>query len=264
MIKCANCGAQYEEQLRQCPYCGAENTELTEREYQGELDQLDRQTRELVHLPSYLVKLWTRRWGKALILLLFAVLAAGIVTAGARAVGVYIANRGEPARQQKHLEMLDSYVEAEDYEAIWDYLNKHDLYGGVYSEYSDIYFAAYPLYYVEECRSCLDRGGVWRDTAGWALMEASQGILDIDQNLDENTYIHGGEEAMQIIRGKLMSFLIEEMGLAEAEMENLYQLCRETETMEETQVKVQLFYEAGEKAMERKGIRILEDDEILD
>lgn len=262
MIKCENCGAWYEETLRQCPYCGAENLELTEREYQGRIQDIEKKTRQLSSLPAQLVRLWGKRWGKVLLIAVMAVFVIGVVGAGVRAVSGYIANVQAPARQQEHLEALDLLVEAEDYEGIWDYMSENDLFGGPYEEYSNIYFASYPLYYVEECRGLIESyGAVWESTLGFALEEVSRGILDIDEMLETGSFVRGGDEVISSIREELLSFLTTDLGLSDADIETLYDLCAETEGSEDYEATRALFVEAGRASVENHGIRIASDEE---
>ena len=264
MIKCENCGATYDETLRQCPYCGAENLALTEREYQGRIQDIEKKTRQLSSLPGQLVRLWSKRWGKVLLLAVAAAFVIGIVSAGVQAAAGYIENEQAPARQQEHLEELDRLTAAEDYEGIWDYLSDNDLHGGPYQEYSDIYFASYPLYYVEEDRSLIESyGAIWESTLGFSLLEVGQGILDIDEMLEADSFVRGGDEVIRSIREELFSFLTGDLGLSDADVESLLELCREAGDSADSEETRTLLAETFRSPVENHGIRIAGDEEEL-
>lgn len=263
MYKCQNCGAEYEASLRTCPYCGTENAELAQKEYQEELARIDKKSGELPHLPRRIVNLWTGRMTRFLLITITAVLAAGILGAGGKAVYTYFSNKAEPERQERYLRELDQYIEAHEYEALREYMRQKDLYGGVYDEYWDICSASYSLDYVEQCREYLDRGGLWRSTLGWTLLEAAEGIQKINEKLESRVYVHGADEALISIREELESLLTEDLGLSEKELEDLFALYQSTKDMEISEEKWMLFCEAGMDAVTRKGIRVLEEDEFL-
>ncbi len=264
MIYCQNCGAEYEASLRQCPYCHATNEAVVEREHAQALEQIDRETKNLVHLPRQLVNRFSSRAAKVLAILVAAMLVAGLAGVAVRAVYTHIAQQTEPQRQEKHVAALDQLVEKRDYEGIWEYLSDHDLYGGTYQEYGDLYFASYALYYVEEFHEYMERGGIWESTLGWTVSEVSQGILDIDGYLDGTVYIHGVDVVLQEIRAQLMTLLTENLGMTKEELEQAWTLCEELAEEGDYEKRIARFAQIGVMAAKRRGIRILAEDESLE
>lgn len=264
MIRCQNCGAEYETSLRQCPYCHATNEAIVEREHAQALEQIDRETRNLVHLPGQLVNRFSGKAAKGLALTVAAILVMGLAGVAIRAVQTYVLQQTEPERQEKHFAALDQLVEVRDYEGIWDYLSDHDLYGGTYQEYGDLYFASYALYYVDEFHECIERGGVWESTLGWTVSEVSQGILDIDAYLERTVYVHGVDAVLEEIRADLHRLLTAELGLTEEELQQAFALCKELAGEEDYEKRIARFTPIGVTAADRQGIRILMDDETLE
>lgn len=264
MIHCQNCGAEYEASLRQCPYCQASNEAVVEREHAGAMEQIDRETKNLVHLPGQLVRRFGSRAAKLLTLAVVLMLILGLTGVAVRAIRTHVSQQTEPQRQAQHVAALDRLVEARDYEGIWDYLSDHDLYGGTYQEYTELYFASYPLYYVDEFHGCVERGGIWESTLGWIVSEVAQGILDIDEYLDSTVYIHGVDVVMKEIRAELVSLLTEDLGMTTEEMQQAWNLCEELAQEEDYQKRVVRFAQIGVAAAKRQGIPVLAEDEILE
>lgn len=264
MIRCQNCGAEYEGSLRQCPYCQAANEAAVEREHAQALEKIERETRELVHLPKRLVDRFSSRAVKVMILVLAATLVLGLGGVLIRSVYVNVSQKTEPQRREKHLAQLDKLVEARAYEEIWEYLDDHDLYESAYQEYSDLYFASYALYYVEEFHQHIDRGGVWESTLGWTVSEVSQGLVDIEELLDDRVYVHGVDTVLEEIRAELMTLLTEELGMTEEEMQQAQTLCVELTEEKDYEKRIRIFTEIGVTAAKRQGIKILAEDEVLE
>ncbi len=264
MIRCQNCGAEYENTLHQCPYCQAANEVAVERDHAQALAQIDRETRELVHLPKRMVERFSGRAAKLLILLVVAMLVLGLGGVAVRAIQTHVSQQTEPQRREKHLGRLDELVAARDYEEIWEYLDDHDLYGSAYQEYSDLYFASYGLYYVEEFRQYIERGGVWESTLGWTVSEVSQGLLDIDELLDGRVYVHGVDTVLEEIRTEMMTLLTEELGMTQQEIQQAQALCVELAEEENYEKRIEAFAQIGVTAAKRQGIRILAEDEVLE
>ncbi len=263
MIHCGNCGAAYDETLRQCPYCGAENLLLSGREYASQVEEIEKKRRFLPHLPDYLVRLWTKRWGKALTVLVVLALVLGAGAAAVHGVAVSVYNSGESGRQEKYTQVLDSYLADGSYEEMNDYLRQHSLYGGVYQEYRDVYLASLSLNYLERCRPYAQAGMIWKSMFGQTLAELTGGILEIDEYLEGNAYLHGGAEAMEEMRGEMTGFLTDELGLTEEDLNALTALYDETSDWDDITARNEAFCEAGAEAALRAGIRLLEEDEEI-
>jgi len=260
-VSCGNCGAQYGADLRQCPYCGAENTVFIDREFRQSLEHIDRQAKELKHLPKQVAKLWARRWGRILFIGLALVMLTGILGAAVRAVGTWVSNKTAPERQEKHLAALDAYAADGDYEKVGEYLREHGLYGGVYGEYSDIYGVAYYYSNVEEFRSELEEGGVWPSSLEWTAWEVTEGILMIEEDLATHTYVRGCDAVLESMRADMRSFLLEELGLTEEELEQVKTLVRERgeEDGEDIADRMERCAIITREAAKRRGIHLYEE-----
>ena len=263
-IRCKNCGAEFDAGIRLCPYCGAANEAAADREYKEALEEIERKRRALPHLPKRLVRLWGRKWGRILLVFVAALLAGGVLWVGAGGLMRWFFDQTAPERQKKHLQALESLVETEEYAGIWDYMRKYDLSGGAYDGFMDLYFASFPLSYVEDCRYYLERGGIWRLTLGRMYRQTAEGICRIDRQLKENIYAPAVEEGMQRIRGQLYGLLTEDLGLDETELEEMVSLSGEMAGEDGDEALWERFLAMGEEAAKRKGIRVVEDGESLE
>ncbi len=132
---CDSCGASYKLSEYYCPYCQSENPVMAEirkeqilKGYDVEAEQMkDKIWAENLHK-------WTRRICIVMgVLVAFAV----ILLIGSSALGPIMAE-GEYAVVQKHLEHLEKYYQAEDWENMQEYLWDKDCYDKNYEKYSQI------------------------------------------------------------------------------------------------------------------------------
>lgn len=263
-IRCKNCGAEFDAGLRLCPYCGAANEAVVSREYDEALREIERKRQALPHLPKQLVRLWGRKWGRLLLIFVAAVLVGGVLWASVGGLLRWISDQTAPNRQEKHLQALESLAAAEDYEDIWDYMRKYDLSGGAYEGYMDLYFAAFPLSYVQDCRYYLERGGIWCSTLGRTYRQTAEGIWRIDRQLEEHVYAPSVEEGMQRIRAQLYELLTEDLGLNETELAEMIALSGDMAREDEDEALLKRFLDVGQEAVKREGIRLVEDGESLE
>ncbi len=264
MKQCPNCGASYKENVLTCPYCGAANQEQVEREHEERIEHIDRQIRGLSHLPRQVVNRWSSKTAKVLAACLAIFLVVGLGWAIVNGIGSYLETKTAPARQQAHLEALAELAEEEDPEGIWDYLRDHDIYGGVYEEYTDLYFASYALGYAKDCREYLSKGGIWPNTLAFTVEEACNGIRKIDENLSTHTYVMGVDEKLKEIRADLVALLTEDLGLTQEEMDQALVLAEEMEDEVDTDKVWAAFQAIGIPAAKRHGITILGEDDALE
>ena len=131
---CENCGAQYEEALDKCPYCGAQNMRVAWDRYQNKLDELGKETGEIKELPRTIPRKASEKGIKAagLFVLLF-LIAAFFVAAGAR-----IKSRIQYRNEQKHTEVMEELLQKRDYQALSDYYRSLDYAYVVYDKYQEV------------------------------------------------------------------------------------------------------------------------------
>lgn len=132
---CDSCGASYKLSEHYCPYCQSENPVMAEirkeqilKGYDVEVQQMkDKIWAENLHK-------WTKRIGIVMAVL---VCLAVILAVGSSFLGPIIAER-EYAVIQGHLEKLEQYYQAQEWEAMQEYLWDKECYDKNYEKYSQV------------------------------------------------------------------------------------------------------------------------------
>lgn len=140
-MNCKNCGAEYQDTVLKCPYCGTENKAAAGRKKKEILRAYDEEAQRLYQqAENFPQKAAKRITGK--ILRLLAVLAGvGLIVTVFVIFWAKISAEWELKAQKKHLQTLEKLYQKQDYEELFDYLDEKDLYGRSYEKYSQVAWA---------------------------------------------------------------------------------------------------------------------------
>lgn len=136
LIKCPNCGANYPENERECPFCGAENKVLTDAEFQSKVEQKSKAIEEELVKPRKFIN------ATGIYILIFIVF---ITIAVFIAFYKYMSVKDKPAVydvSEEYIEELQKAVENKNYEKVERLVFDKNLYGGRYEGYcrlADVY-----------------------------------------------------------------------------------------------------------------------------
>jgi len=151
-IKCKNCGAEFDDNLSACPYCGEMNLRGSEKEYMDKLEEVRQDLDKLADDSEEEVGRNIKNISRVIITsaIVFIVIALGIV-----ALGYYLDNKsmetnGTPkerlAWQNQYYPVLDELYEKGDFDAIMEFRDEHYNDTG-YSYYE---WAKYDILYAYE------------------------------------------------------------------------------------------------------------------
>ncbi|MCR5799915.1 MAG: hypothetical protein K6G69_07560 [Lachnospiraceae bacterium] len=130
-IKCKNCGAEFDENLSACPYCGEMNQSGAEKEYMDKLEGVRQDMGELADDSEEEVGRSIRSVSRVIIIsaIIFIVIALSIV-----GLSYYLDNRsmeanGTPkerlAWQNQYYPVLEDLYEKGDFDAIMEFRDAH-------------------------------------------------------------------------------------------------------------------------------------------
>ena len=131
---CKNCSAKIRDDVLLCPYCGTENQKVAQKEQQDYIDGYESKKRKLKKVPEKVVRKTTKGlvYGAGITLGII-ILALIVVTAFSK-----IITGDALAKQEKELAKLEEYYKAGEYEAMSNYLEKIDKWGGSYEKYNRV------------------------------------------------------------------------------------------------------------------------------
>lgn len=134
-MKCKVCGANYDSRLNRCPFCMSENEIQAANVLDEELKACEQETEEMIQkLPHRLAM-------KSGSLILTGIVLVGIVCGAFICFADDIFQTSaelQEANMEKHKEKMERHLEDQDYEALYDYLLDHSLYGDGYEKYREV------------------------------------------------------------------------------------------------------------------------------
>ncbi len=135
---CKNCSGEYEDEILSCPYCGTENGKALQELKEDILEEYDKEADCIRESAEQYPEKTARKWTKYMVYVVLILLVLGIIV-GAIAIvaGRFSVNVGYK-KQQKHMRHLEELFQAEDYEAVEEYLDEKDLYESTYEKYREI------------------------------------------------------------------------------------------------------------------------------
>ena len=127
---CSNCGAEINDNVSYCPYCGVMNVRAAENEYMEKLEDIREDTEQLTDVSEHQARAGIRHAGRKtfIVLLIVAFVAAGFFMLGSfleRQLRHESANRVQKELEfkDKYFTKLDEYYAAGDDAATADYLS---------------------------------------------------------------------------------------------------------------------------------------------
>lgn len=215
---CKNCGAEIAEDILLCPYCGAENEEVAEREHKEEIEDILDRAAQLETRPEEIAGKMKARMNKialyAVIGLLVVLFAVFVVT---RLIGDQSANK-----MKKELNTLEKYYDAREFGKMKTYFNSlENTLGERYKKYRNVIShyerSERQKEYLEEAKKRLAKGNM-----GAELMEV---YLDGVQSTfykfweaEQEGFRYDEGDGIQYMKEELQHVLMETVGITEAEI----------------------------------------------
>lgn len=131
---CKNCSAEISDDILLCPYCGAENQQVAQKEQQDYIEDYKVKKKNLKKVPDKVVKKTTKGlvYGAGIIL--------GILILSMIVIFAFsgLTKGDELAKQEKELAKLEEYYVSGDYETMSQYYQEVYNSGGSYEKYNRV------------------------------------------------------------------------------------------------------------------------------
>lgn len=217
MILCKNCGAEYEEELDRCPYCGGDNFGKSVQVHEDTIQELEREKQRWETMPDKVAKKGMSLTAKLVI--------AGIILVGLICMVVFavtaVSRKVSYQREQENLKKMDAMYEEADYEGICNYMEK------IKNPYSHIY-EKYKL--IEEMQMYVSENRAQEDMIEYAVSndkpDALFHVKDLVRVLlkcaesEKDDYRYDEKEAVEYYRNYCYSYMEEHYGIGSEEVES--------------------------------------------
>lgn len=131
---CQNCGARYEDEQTVCPYCGAEDRKLSNRQYREKINRLRKQRQDIRSLPKMIPR-------KAVKVLGIGVLAAVAMFALALGVLLIVQNirkSGAQRLEEKNIALMEEYLQNGQFQELYDFYKELPYTYARYDKYKEV------------------------------------------------------------------------------------------------------------------------------
>lgn len=218
---CKNCGAEYEDNLIECPFCRAENVAESYRRQASYVNDLKRKSDFLAVLPDWIVGLLGKVMkhtavfavGLFLIVLLIAFLGTKIYSSTA----IW--------RMERNIAKLEKLYEAADYEKLQDvYYDMEDTYGGSYEKYYrtvNVYSRMdWVMYNMEKLSDKYVQFLTVEEVED--MLESLMSVLYAIDEMEAAGFPYGEEKAMQQFEKTLLDGVEQHIPMDEVEFQAAY------------------------------------------
>lgn len=197
---CKSCGAEYEDKLLVCPYCGSENENRAREE---QLDYIEEVKEKIEEVRSQAPVKAAKRASDMVVKIVGAMIGVFLVVALAVwAYSTFSAN-GALKKQTKQIEKLEAFYQAQEFEKMSEFIEKEKLRGATFYKYIDIadLYDRVP-YIMEEMDFCLDKVQRYELEANDVVWELMDGLYQLKHIYDyeQEGFIYGNEDAAAAIR----------------------------------------------------------------
>lgn len=203
---CGSCGAEYDDNMLSCPFCGQENEAAEKLREQSMIDNMYGRIDDVMDLPDRKVK-HTTLYILIIVGVLCVIAAASIIVA---AFMGRTASDNEYKKRQENLAKLEEMYQNKDYEAIGKYLDSHHIYyGAAYGKYinvADLYkdYTKVKKYSADDLKSVkyASDGSRYKGCI-WYLF----GIINTVDKLESAGYVYGEKEEVETFRTEAVNIL---------------------------------------------------------
>ena len=250
-MNCKYCGAEYEDDLLQCPYCNSEN-EKEARERKEEIlksydVEADKMKKEMASYP----KKTANKWTKIILIILGCLLVIVIMVSVIVIVAGKLTVNVEYKIEQQQAGKLEEFLAAKDYDGMLAYIEEKDIWSGYdkYLEVKDVYKE-----YVEILKSKQtieettreygkETWEKWTEYQVDWMVDSAITIYQYEEAYTQDKVLWGNEdeieEIVQMAEKELLSY-----GLSEDEMDIIKEDSKDTDYSEILQKLQEYFWES--------------------
>ena len=237
---CKDCGAEYDDNLIKCPFCGAENVAESYRRQASYINDLKKKSAFLAMLPDGIVSLL----GK--IMKHTAILAVGgfLIVLLLAFLGTKIYSSTAIWRMERNIAKLEKLYEAGEYETLKEvFYDMDDTYGGSYEKYArtvNIYWQTDWIMYNMEKLS----GKYVEHVSVEEVEDMLEDLMDVLHTIDEmesDGFPYGEEKAVLEFKKILEEGIKEHLPMDASEFQAAYDKYAEVEAGEDDYTKEAAF-----------------------
>lgn len=217
---CENCGAEFEENARACPFCGADNFVKSKQEHEQTVSKLREEEQRIRSLPKKVANKTT----KLVVFVVLAFIVVGMLIALIASVIGRLQVKGEYKSDAALAVKLEELYQNGDYEEIYELtkevsstnrsLGKYTSVGTLYQKYQ---------YGSEQFKSDLEAAKLFEKPEYLQSVTYFLSILYICEGLEEKGFVYDEDAAVYYFRDAATRFLKENMCLTEEEINTFFE-----------------------------------------
>ncbi len=213
---CKYCGAEFEDNAPQCPFCHSENTELAERIYKKQVGEVLGKIRNVKEEAKKEERRISRKAVKIFLVsvaVLLAVIALWHIVS--EVISVVKINT-EKKKEDVYLAELDAYYQKGDYDGLKEYYyGSSDVFTFRAEKYREVVYALGYMYNIRrfETEEPLFPINIY------AILEDFNGLYRLTEEKTNDSTVYGNEDVLLGFLAEAEEFLKETLGMTEAGIE---------------------------------------------
>lgn len=230
---CNQCGAEYKNDLLQCPYCHSENQKEAKRQKRRILERYDREAADIRQETEKYPEKAANKFTKYLVLCICAALAVGIIAIVIYLLCSKIFFKMEYAGKEAHIAKLEAYFDAGDYAGLSGYMDDKNLYSRDYDKYGEVWDVYDRLTDMDEAIENVSEISEvktfteeekWQCAEYWLgiYVESAKQVLTLADEYTQDKVFRGNEEVLLTLRAEATGKLTD-TGFTQEEIDRLYQ-----------------------------------------
>lgn len=213
---CKYCGAEFEDNAPECPFCRNENAEYADRAYEKQLDEVITKIRNVKEETKKEERRISKKAAKFFLAALGILIAA---TALIYIVSVIISVKNvntEKGKERAYLAELDAYYQKGDYEGLAEcYFNSSDVFSFRAEKYREVVYAWEYMYNIRRFKA----GQTLFPITIYAILEDFNGLSKMTEEKTNDSTVYGNEQILLDFLKESEAFLREDLGMTEDQIE---------------------------------------------
>jgi hypothetical protein len=227
---CKYCGAEFEDNVLECPFCHGENTELADRMYKKQVGEVIGKIKNVKEETKKEERRISKKAVKVFIISVAVLVAAIALTHLASEVSSVANVNMEKEQEKAYLAELDAYYQKGDYDGLSEYYYSSSTFSFRAEKYHEVVYAWGQLYYIRRFKT----GDTVYPITIYAILEDFNKLNRMTYEKTNDNTVYGNEEILLGFVAESEEFLIETLGMTEAQIEMVKEAQLESDSFDST------------------------------
>jgi hypothetical protein len=221
---CKNCGAELEDNVLECPFCLSENTELADKMYEKQFEEVISKIENVKEEAKKEEKKISKKAVKIFFLSMVVLLAIIVLRYVISEVSSIIEENREKKKEAAYLAEIDVYYQKGDYEGLYEYDDNNSVFSYEGYKYSEVASAWGCMANLREFKEKKESGEPLYPILIYVILKDFNKFSKIIEEKTTDNTVFGNEQILLDFMAEYTDCLNETLGLTEAQIETIKEL----------------------------------------